>query len=299
MTSNKDVITVVTHSGAFHADDVFACATLALYFKDKEIKITRSRDRDIFSKADILVDVGEEYNPEKLRFDHHQKEGAGSRENNIPYASFGLVWKEYGEFLTGNKESFQIIDDKIVAPIDAGDNGIELTEKKTDISPYRISSMVGSFNSSWTENAEVVNDLNFSKMVGWAKDIILREIVLANDFLKAQSIVEDVYKNTEDKRIIVLDGPYPADDVLQKYSEPLYIVKLRQDGRWGLKCVRAKDKSFDNRKDLPKEWSGLRDEALQKLTGVHDAVFCHKALFLAAAASKEGALELARLAVEY
>ena len=39
------------------------------------------------------------------------------------------------------------------------------------------------------------------------------------------------------------------------------------------------------------------DETLQKVTGVEDAVFCHKGLFLAVAKSKEGAIKLAELAL--
>ncbi len=44
---------------------------------------------------------------------------------------------------------------------------------------------------------------------------------------------------------------------------------------------------------------GLRDEELQKITGVEDAVFCHKGLFLAVSKSKEGAVKLAELALSY
>jgi uncharacterized UPF0160 family protein len=62
--------------------------------------------------------------------------------------------------------------------------------------------------------------------------------------------------------------------------------------------MRKEKKSFINRKDLPFSWSGLRDEEFQKVTGVSDAVFCHRALFLAVAKSKEGAIKLAQLALE-
>ena len=54
---------------------------------------------------------------------------------------------------------------------------------------------------------------------------------------------------------------------------------------------------FEDRMKLPAAWAGLRDEELAKVTGVPDAVFCHRALFLAVAKSKEGALALAKLAL--
>jgi len=33
--------------------------------------IVRTRDQEVLNTLDILVDVGAEYLPEKLRFDHH------------------------------------------------------------------------------------------------------------------------------------------------------------------------------------------------------------------------------------
>src|SRR3990167_8310800 len=83
---------VVTHSGNFHTDEVFACAVLSL-LNDGNIEVIRSRDSEVWATGDYVVDVGGEYNSERGRFDHHQEGGAGVRPNGIPYSSFGLVWK--------------------------------------------------------------------------------------------------------------------------------------------------------------------------------------------------------------
>ena len=56
--------------------------------------------------------------------------------------------------------------------------------------------------------------------------------------------------------------------------------------------------TFKNRKDLPKSWAGLVDEELQKISGVPDAMFCHRGLFVANAKSREGAIKLAQIAVQ-
>ena len=61
--------------------------------------------------------------------------------------------------------------------------------------------------------------------------------------------------------------------------------------------MRKEKNSFKNRKDFPTIWAGLRDEKLQKVTGVSDSIFCHRGLFLAVAKSKEGAVKLAKLAL--
>ena len=47
---------VATHNGKFHADDVFAVATLSLVFAS-EIQVCRTRDEVTIATADIVVDV--------------------------------------------------------------------------------------------------------------------------------------------------------------------------------------------------------------------------------------------------
>ena len=70
-----------THSGKFHADDVFSAALL-LYL-NPEIMITRgNRVPEDFDG--IVFDIG------RGQYDHHQKDSR-IRENGIPYAAFGLL----------------------------------------------------------------------------------------------------------------------------------------------------------------------------------------------------------------
>jgi uncharacterized UPF0160 family protein len=130
MLKNMPEVTIVAHNGQFHADDVFAVATLSILIGDsKKIKIIRTRDEAVIQKADYVVDVGGVYDPEKNRFDHHQKGGAGKRDNGIPYASFGLVWKKFGAQVAGSKRLAEIIDERLAAPIDAIDNGVSISKE--------------------------------------------------------------------------------------------------------------------------------------------------------------------------
>ncbi len=62
---------IVTHNGPFHADEVFAIAALSIFFADQDVSIIRSRDPAIIAIGNIIVDVGMEYDGERL-FDHHQ-----------------------------------------------------------------------------------------------------------------------------------------------------------------------------------------------------------------------------------
>ena len=94
--------TVVAHSGEFHADDVLQWQSLSLLLG--KVRVLQP-DQKIINAGDYVVDVGGTYDPDKKRFDHHQVGGAGNRQNGIPYAAFGLVWKEYGEKIAGSKKS--------------------------------------------------------------------------------------------------------------------------------------------------------------------------------------------------
>ena len=132
-----------------------------------------------------------------------------------------------------------------------------------------------------------------------AKIILGREIIQMQDAVLAEESLMEVYKNSTDRRIIILDQNYPFEYVLHNFPEPLFVVYPRKtDKSWGVKAVREDPKTFNNRKDFPKSWGGLRDEEMQKITGVPDALFCHHALYLAGAKSKEGAIKLAQIAVE-
>ena len=198
-----------------------------------------------------------------------------------------------------SERAVDMIDKKLVAPIDAWDNGVDLVENKSDISPYFIQHAFISLLPTWREDrTDVGYDSAFFKAVSVAKKILLREIIQVEDALSAEEEVVKAYNQSKDKRIILLDKHYPFEYILHNFPEPLFVVYYKESSKhWMVKAVRENPKTFDNRKDFPKAWAGLRDEALQKVTGVPDAIFCHRGLFLAVAKSKEGAIKLAELAL--
>ena len=125
--------TVATHNNRFHPDDVFAVATLQIVYGKEEIRVVRTRDEEQIARADIVVDVGMVYDAEANRFDHHQPD-APVRDNGIPYAAFGLVWHAYGEVIT-SAYVCEKIEERLVLPIDAGDNGVSLYTVKDGLVP--------------------------------------------------------------------------------------------------------------------------------------------------------------------
>ena len=290
-------IKVAVHDGAFHPDDVCAVAILSLYL-NKPLKIFRTRDPKVWSEMDYILDVGGEYNPKENKFDHHQEGWNEKRENSIPYAASGLVWKEYGQKITGSSEVANFIDEKIIQPIDAEDSAVEIYTKIFEkVSPYTFFDYIFSFNPTWIDKTDRLKAFEF--VVSEAKKMFLSEIKRAKDREVSSSIIKNIYEKTEDKRIIVLDKNYSWKKPFVNLLEPLFVVHPHSDGlTWAVDTVRKPNEKFIRRMYFPKTWAGKNGDELAQITGVSDAVFCHNGIFLTIAKTKEGAIALAKLALE-
>jgi uncharacterized UPF0160 family protein len=150
-------------------------------------------------------------------------------------------------------------------------------------------------NVNWDETDSP--DKRFMAALDMAFIVLMREIKSARSLFAAEKYVIEAYELAQDKRLIVLDKDLPWDNFIEKFPEPLYVVSPKEEG-WRIKAVRVNSHSFENRKNMPSSWAGKRDVELAAITGVHDAVFCHNKRFVAAARSKEGALKLAKIALE-
>jgi uncharacterized UPF0160 family protein len=292
---------LITHDGTFHADDLFAAATLSILNKGN-IKIIRTRDPKIVATGDYVFDVGGQHDGIHF-FDHHQRGGAGQRENGIPYSSFGLVWKEFGEQICENKEIAELIDKKIVCSIDAHDNGVDILKPiYKDIFPYAGDQIFLIYKPTWKEKNKDIN-LVFKEQVKKVEQILLREIEVAKSDIEAINIMMESYHKSEDKRIIIIENDFPRylyQDTLSRLAEPIYIVlPSGHSNLWKVEAIRKTPDTMENRKRFPESWCGffVGDPKIKEVTGVPDASFSHKAGFLMIALSKEGAISLANKAL--
>jgi len=290
---------VATHDGSFHADDVFAVAVLGLV-SDEPLEIVRSREREVIDACDVRVDIGLRSDPATGDFDHHQRGGAGRRDNGIPYASFGLVWRHYGvAACDGDERAAQDVDRRLVQGIDAIDTGFTLTKSLVGSArPMDLTDLVDTYNPQWDEDASAADRLaRFEQAVAAATDILRRVIAGAAARSRAHGLVREAIASAADPRVIELEAPMPWHEaVVTGAPEALYVVYPKTDG-WGVQAVPRELGQFANRRDLPEAWAGLQAEELSRVTGVPDAVFCHTARFLAVARSREGARRLAQLAL--
>ena len=293
-------IKVVTHNGSFHADDVFACATLQLWAEKegRRLKITRTRDPEITSKADIVLDTGNIYDPEKNRFDHHQPGGASVRENGIPYASFGLIWKHYGKEIC-DEETHKKVEENLVLPIDARDNGVNISKpNELGLTDYRVSDAIHTFNPSWLEE-ENQAFRQFKKALKFAKEVLGRELVWEKAAVEGARLTRGAIEAQNNPEILVLDKRVDSEKEVTKHKNIKFIAsKSKANNNWSV--ISAKDDLEDyhsNRAVFPEKWRGLRDVELAEISGVSGAIFCHRGGWMVKAETKEAALEMARLAL--
>ena len=283
---------IATHNGNFHADDVFSIAALKNIFPS--FTLVRTRDLEVIGNADIVIDVGGEYDPDAGRFDHHQRGGAGKRENGIPYSSFGLIWQKYGlEICQGNQDVANSVDDGLVSTIDAIDCG-HVEGVSQGIS---LSQTISMFNPTWQEDSHF--DTCFDEAVDFASRVLTRFIASSNGGISAKEIVAKAVENAEDPRVIVLEKYTPWKRTVHTLSEKaLFVVFPSGSGPWRIQTVPVELGSFEDRKSLPKPWAGLSDQALKDVTGLDDAMFCHNGLFIAGAGSFESIMKMAAIAVQ-
>ena len=276
---------LVTHSGRFHADEVFA-TSMVLMVEDRQI--TRSRDEEVIKQADIVLDVGAEYDPETLRFDHHQNSFIEERKDGTPYATAGLIWRHYAKLIftaKGLKGDYEInfatqwVDDKLIKDIDAVENGMYQEDPRPS-----VSLLIAMMNESSDEKEK--QEIAFKKALELTNDILENFIKAA--MKEAEVVVElEAYAKTVEEGILVLDKNLPFKDFIRSHPEITRVVYPRSEEQYGVYC-----NSQENH--LPKRFRGLRDTELNEVTGLTDTIFCHKSGFMAVTLSLESALFMAK-----
>lgn len=317
---------IATHNGVFQADDVFAVAALLIAYPDAYV--IRTRDPQQLATADIVVDVGGVYDHDKRRYDHHQRGRAGERENGVPYSAFGLVWKHLGMMILQEElrrpakvsdpygvnlpAVWMDIDKWFVQGIDALDNGMDVGQGPMVHIPS-VSEIIAGFNPiddqplpagrlpvGRTFCIEDSYDLAFAGVVMGTAGAILRNVIRraqAKELGRQEILTAINLAEKTDPRIVLLrrGGPW-QEEILANAPKALYVVfQAPGEGTWMAQCVPDALGSFGKRKALPEAWGGLRDEELQRVTGVADAVFCHPGLFICGARTPESAIRLAQL----
>lgn len=294
INTNKEFKKIGTHDGKFHADEVMATAILEEVF---DVQVVRTRDTKVLEKMDIVYDVG------GGELDHHGPDKV-YREDGIPFASSGLVWKKFGPQVLKNKDSglsedkledmLKHIDRKVIEGIDALDNGVWIDT--TEIPLMNISSIISGFNPNWKSDKDETEAFNEAVQV--ASSVLNNAIENKLSVFKARDCVVKAYEKRKTKELLILNRYCPYGEALKdidENNEVLFVIYPRKDS-YAMQTVRNDDR--EDKKKFPKAWAGKRDEELAAVTGAKDAVFCHTGRFIAVAGSLEGIMKMARLAID-
>lgn len=263
-----------THGAKFHADDVFSTALLRLL--NPAIEVTRGFD--VPEDFDgIVYDIG------RGKYDHHQQDKE-IRENGVPYAAFGLLWREFGTCFLTEQEAADF-DEKFIQPLDESDN---------TGSENILSELMEKFNPGWDSDASY--DDRFWEAEAFAEKILIRYIESIQGLRRASDVVKKAMEES-DGEILILPCyvPWKRDVIGSSYQFTVY-----PSNRGGY-SVQGVPKSKEDRSlvcDFPKEWWGCDPSELPGVSGVATARFCHATGFMGAADTKEDAIKMAVISLE-
>uniref|UniRef100_A0A8D2I9M5 MYG1 exonuclease n=1 Tax=Urocitellus parryii TaxID=9999 RepID=A0A8D2I9M5_UROPR len=264
-----------THNGTFHCDEALACALLRLLPEYRDAEIVRTRDPEKLASCDIVVDVGGEYDPQRHRYDHHQRSFTDTMSSLCPgkpwktkLSSAGLIYLHFGH--------------KLLAQLLGTSEEDSMVETLYDKAGFRR-----------------------------AMDLVREEFLQRLDFyqhswLPARALVEEALArrfqvDPSGKIVELAKGGCPWKEHLYHLESGLsppvaimFVIFTDQAGQWRVQCVPKEPHSFQNRLPLPEPWRGLRDEALDEVSGIPGCIFVHASGFIGGHHTREGALSMAR-----
>ncbi|KAF2872676.1 metal-dependent protein hydrolase [Massariosphaeria phaeospora] len=257
-----------------------------------------------------------------LVFMHYGKDAIAALTSLAPGPDLDLL---YEKIYTDLIEAFDANDNGVsaIAPKDLEAAGLKA---KFSDRGFSIASVVNRYNytsgpspTATTKDAEQQEEdarfLKASLFVGEQFELEVTD--RARAWLPARHAVAAAYTSRlqydASGRILVLGEGMPwADHLynLEKEAAPqpdgvaphvlyaLFPESTAPDTKWRIRAVSKENSGFENRKDLPDAWKGVRDEELDKVSGIPGCVFVHAAGFIGGNKTFDGALAMARKALE-
>ncbi|MDF1573311.1 MAG: MYG1 family protein [Bacteroidales bacterium] len=163
---SENKVTVVTHNGIFHADEVFAIALISCIHG--KLEVVRTRDKKIIDQAKsdpkiFVIDVGMVSDPRMKCFDHHQQSQSGQEESSV-----SLVFR----YLFDNQATdpvLSLVYDRLIREINDWDTG--KIGKHINSSPVLLPRIISGYNRADDET----QDKQFIKVVNLAREIVRNE----------------------------------------------------------------------------------------------------------------------------
>jgi uncharacterized UPF0160 family protein len=276
-------LTVGTHSGTFHADDVLAFS-LIRSFVDSEASVVRTRDRAQLDGCDVVVDVGGAFDPASMRFDHHQGSYQGPRSS----AGMVLDWLEStGKVSADLAEHLRA---RVIDYIDAVDTGRQAPSLEVPC----FARLVEAFGHGCETPDEQLQAFLRASEVG-CQLLSGMERGYSSACAARAAVRKAMDEAVAAKRsAIVLDAYYPWKMIYFEnggaHHPTDYVLFPSEDATWKLVAIPPRIGGFEQKRPLPASWAGLIGEELEAVTGVPGSVFCHKNRFIAVFQTFDGAI---------
>lgn len=273
---------IVTHSGGFHSDELFAIALIKRYVSDN-VTVIRTRDQEqlckyLYDNKVWVIDVGGQYNDRLKNFDHHQVDFTSKwKGTDILFSSCGLVWNHLRKagYLNGHSRwVINEIENKLIKKIDLHDNG----------------------RARWSQaimfklfNRETQDDTQFYKALEMAEMHLDNSIYFICKEESNRLRIDRHEYVCEGDVVVVEDGGFNIVPTLSSLTEAKIVVesKISEEG-WSVQ-------SIDSTVETPFSWRGLSGDQLQMVSGLKGLVFAHRSGHLVKAKDRVSAIEAAKL----
>jgi uncharacterized UPF0160 family protein len=252
-----------------------------------------------------------------------------SRQTDLDAASedasllYRKIYDDLIEAFDANDNGISIYDTTILTKADVS--------KRFEDRGFTLASVVNRYNHAFEQAAETDSkedaqrkeDERFKHASAFVGHQFIMELSdKFRSWLPARAIVKQAFRERhkwdEQGRILVLphrkeglpwsDHLYnlereaaAADGKDVKEGMVLYVLFPESgdvDSKWRIRAVSVEGGGFDNRKDLPSAWKGLRDEQLSQVSGIDSSVFVHASGFIGGNKTLEGVLAMAKKAAE-
>lgn len=294
LTKNIEEANLITHSGNFHADDIFATVFMSKIIKNPVLYRLNNYTDDIKTDA-IIYDIG------GGKFDHHQVMSDYREDGITKYSSVGLLWREFGrEYLktitdTDIEFLFNEIDNNLIYQIDAIDNG-QFPTIESNYKVKTLSDIISMYNPNWNNQDKM--DECFMKAFNFANEIFDLEINKLISKQKAEKKVEEEISKC-DGQILVLKEFMPFKDFILESKNPLartlkFVIFPSQRGGYTIHTIPKSKLDRTPRLSFNNSWCGLRDKELQQISGIESAIFVHPDGFIGGANTLEDSIKMAK-----
>jgi uncharacterized UPF0160 family protein len=272
-----------THDGAFHADEVTACALLLLFDCIDRTQIIRTRDPQRLQKCDYVCDVGGVYQASQHLFDHHQADYKG------PLSSAGMILEHLHASNKIDSGLYRYLQQMIILGVDEHDNGKD--PQIAGLCSY--SHLIANFNPIQQDCTAQEQDAAFYIALDLAYGHLKR---LYERYLYVQScriLVQEQMQQKGDCLYFDQNIPWLESFFdLGGADHPAKFVLMPSGSHWKLRGIPPSyQQRMDVRLQLPQAWAGLLDDELQRVSGIPGAIFCHKGRFISVWETKEAALQ--------